>query len=1009
MKLFSLFFTLLTFNTFVFSQISSIQQQYEQYNNYAIPTDSGWDSLSILQGQPTVGAMPMNKSGCSLNKKVFGFHPTWSGTAYQNYDWTLLSDYSYFSYDVSASTGQNNNGNFIWASHGGITQAQANNVNTGFSVVLFQSHTTFFNSTTAKQNLITNIISLLQQRNAKHVCIDFEGMNSTHRLAFTNFIHSLRTSLDAALPGIEIYLAIPSKEWSYTFDVSALNSDVNYYILMGYDYYYSGSGYAGPTDPLYQKRSSDNDLYITASINTWLNNGIANSKLLLAVAYYGRSWKTNGSTVNAPTLGSSSSLLCKDMENNTQGYYSNPIWDSQSNSWRYSYIKNGADYQAYCNKPNTLEERYDIVNNYNLAGIAIWALGYDNGYTTYWEAIREKLTSCQEADCTDTIYDMGGANGVYTGQDDYTITVRSASQTGQRIAIKFNQLDIESPLNGTVYDYILLYDGATTSAALLHDTIYGTTLPPTLYTTSNVFTLKFHSDLSIEKEGFALVWKCEDGGTILTQDTQIPTTDFNLHNNPNWITQNTLIEFQDEDNQGVNNIEKKYLLIANHTGITWKANNDNGFYYTDFTQIADWQSPVGTWSLQSNDMYTQSDESISNTNAYTAVNQSNSKEYLYHFRIKTEGSSSTKRFGIHLMATNPTAANRGNGYFVWLRESQQKVEFYKVRNDTLLLVQTFTNIVSGGNWKDYKVSYNRQTGELRLFIDNLFIGNWVDANPYTTGQYVSFRTGNCKVNIDFLHIYKNRTAAYYASVGDAALNDIRYPTSYGSSILPAKVKSVVMDFSRNVSTIVTKDYQVDYTAPDSTISLIDGLYIDIDTQNYTTSFTASWQPSNEPNSGIKEYWVGLGSTPNTVDIVDWQPAGNTATSITFNNLNLQLGARYYFRIQVENNAGLATNEMHSDGVLINATENNPTSSISDSKTTMAQIFVNNNTLQVLPNQSNKFTILVTDIAGKEINNSTLFLEEKSTHTISMPTLAIGYYIITIRTNTASQSYKYYKY
>ena len=63
---------------------------------------------SHVYADTMAAAMPksLNRSGCTLNKRVFGWHPSWVGSSVaNNYQWNLLSDLCYFNYAFNASTG----------------------------------------------------------------------------------------------------------------------------------------------------------------------------------------------------------------------------------------------------------------------------------------------------------------------------------------------------------------------------------------------------------------------------------------------------------------------------------------------------------------------------------------------------------------------------------------------------------------------------------------------------------------------------------------------------------------------------------------------------------------------------------------------------------------------------------------------------------------------------------------------------------------------------------------
>lgn len=64
------------------------------------------------------------------------------GSAYNNYDWDLLSDLSYFSYEVDAATG-NAVSTHGWATANVIDVAKSNGVRVNLCVTLFSNHATF--------------------------------------------------------------------------------------------------------------------------------------------------------------------------------------------------------------------------------------------------------------------------------------------------------------------------------------------------------------------------------------------------------------------------------------------------------------------------------------------------------------------------------------------------------------------------------------------------------------------------------------------------------------------------------------------------------------------------------------------------------------------------------------------------------------------------------------------------------------------------------------------------
>src|SRR5687768_14572427 len=89
-----LFFLSLT----LLSQDKSIQQlQSEKYIKYNFTTEHEFDGLNSYHYTP--------QSSLPLSRQVFGWNPYWAGTAYNNYNYNLLSTVAYFSYEVDTATG----------------------------------------------------------------------------------------------------------------------------------------------------------------------------------------------------------------------------------------------------------------------------------------------------------------------------------------------------------------------------------------------------------------------------------------------------------------------------------------------------------------------------------------------------------------------------------------------------------------------------------------------------------------------------------------------------------------------------------------------------------------------------------------------------------------------------------------------------------------------------------------------------------------------------------------
>ncbi len=890
----SLLIFLLHFNWLCSQEWRSIRQiELEYYNQFIVQNDEDWNQI---RGESKPNGRVSDKS-CTLNKIVFGWHPYWNNGLEANYDWSLISDLSYFCYEVNPSTG-NANSTHSWSTANVVTQALAHGVRVNLCVTLFSDHATFLTNSTAKQTLISNLINLVSSRGAHGVNIDFEGLPSSQKTNFTNFMVDLCNQFHSQIPGSQVSLCLYAVDWSNVFDIATLKNYVDLFTIMGYDYYYSGSSTAGPTSPLYSFTSSY-DYNVGKSINYYLNAGVPPSKLVLGLPYYGIEWPTSSSSIPSSTTGTGSSRTYKTVKNNSSGYYTSSNKHFNTSSYVPYYVFNdGSSWrQCWIDDGYSLGKKMELVWKRGIAGIGIWALGYDDGYADLWNKLNEKLTTCFTQACVDTIYDTGGPDRNYYNNENYSYTISPTNASS--VQLTFQSFNLEAN-----YDSLWLYDGPSTASPLI-GAYTGTNSPGTVSTTQPHLTIRFKSDGATVTSGFSAIWQC-------IVDNIPPTT--SISTSGNWKTQDFTATFTDNDNVG---IEKAFYQVLDFDGQYWGANAQRGFFGDNFDALQPhWNIVTGTWNVSNGELL-QSDESQNNTNIYAYLNQTLSNRYLYHFKVKMTGSGSTKRFGFHFFCDSASLDNRGNSYFIWFRQATSTLEFYKVVNNSFTTYQyAVNNVVTNDNqWYDIVVTYDRISGEIKVWRDNVFLGSWTDPNPLpaTSGKYISFRTGNSQLYVTELKVYRSRYPTVTVTLGDST-KDIRYqnpnPQTYG-----AKIKSIVVDQNNNLSAIAYHDLNVDWTPP--TISFVnDGTNADVDTIYDLNNASFNWH-ADDPNSGIQEYFYALGTTTGSDDVVSWTSAGlNTLINLT--NLNLTFGQTYYFSVKAINQAGLFT-ILSSDGFVVSST------------------------------------------------------------------------------------------
>ncbi|HLV42284.1 MAG TPA: glycosyl hydrolase family 18 protein [Brumimicrobium sp.] len=970
-------------SSFVISQsqnFKSIHQEQSEYYNSLGKDYQYYDENYVPPAKPVY-----EKSSCNLEKRVFGWQPYWNNAKHINYRWDLLSDLSYFSYEVNVNTGQDN-ANRGFATASSVTEALANGVRVNLCVTLFEDHLTLFNNATAQQTLITNLINLVKNRSAHGVNIDFEKMNSTHKAGFTAFMASLSTQMKAQIPGSELSVALPAVEWSSTFDIPALNQHVDLFCIMGYDYYYSGSTNAGPTDPLYL--FDDNYKYtLSKSVTDYINKGVPKSKIILGLPYYGRHWQVNNfNTTPASTVPiTGGSVTFADMKSNSGGKYGNNIRNIDNNSksvyFNYTDANNNKKYQCYISDKPQMDERLDFIRKRDLGGMGIWALGNDDGYPQLWNSIKENLTDCYSSPCSGVITDIGGGdNRDYYGKESYSYTI--APENAENINVQFQSFDVKSG------DYLYIYNGPSTSSPQITGSPFtGNSLPPAFTSSSGELTIKFTSAgtvSTVKSSGFKATYSC--GTTVVTDPpmTRVDTV-------AGWKTTNYTQNFV-ETVPG-SDIKKMYYSVAEHNGTEWRANTNNGFFYDNFDNFSihpDWTVYSGTWS--ETNVLKQTDDTHLNSNISAPLNQSLSNQHIYHWKGKMGGSGSSIRAGLHIFADDPSAVGRGTSYLVFFRADINRIQIYKMENNDQTTKLNSEYTINAGTWYDYKVIYDRISGDFWIYVNDVLAAIWTDPDPIETGEFVSFRTGESSYEIDDFVVYRSRYPSVQIKIGADTLKDIRYQNPSPSQP-SGMIRSLVTNTSDQISQVDSILLNIDWTGPAFNYVNDGNAQTDLDTINVVSGLlqaAANWS-ANDPNSGVVSYDYSIGISPGDNSIVNWTTVGAN-NSVILTHYNFVYDELYYFTIRSKNGAGLTSTES-SDGFRMVTS----TTGLNKGSIEIPKIYPNPATdyLNVELNQIIE-EISLYDMNGKLLRKVAL---DASNAPINVADFASGTYVLRLKTKT----------
>jgi len=134
--------------------------------------------------------------------------------------------------------------------------------------------------------VIDALLKIVVEKNFDGINIDFEGIPSSDREYFTDFMKRLYlkfheygklVSIDVPAKTHEVY-----EGWSGAFDYKALSNYTDLFIIMIYDYHWSG-GTPGPISPL--------DWFI--SVLDYAVSNVPRKKIVAGIPFYGYDWPMN--------------------------------------------------------------------------------------------------------------------------------------------------------------------------------------------------------------------------------------------------------------------------------------------------------------------------------------------------------------------------------------------------------------------------------------------------------------------------------------------------------------------------------------------------------------------------------------------------------------------------------------------------------------------------------------------------------------------------------------------
>ena len=234
------------------------------------------------------------------------------------------------------------------------------------------------------QNLMTEVSPILTQYDFTDINIDIENFSEASEsarqnfTAFTKTIHDeLKKQNSPVTISIDVSPIVLIKP--YLINVTAISPYVDQVIFMTYDFHYQGSSVTGAVSPIGGGGSSaefDVDISIKEALKI-----LSPERIILGAPLYGYEWETLSDYPHAAVIpGTGITASNQRIENLLQNCASCSAKFDEVSKESYLIYKDqetNTYHQFFYPDAKAMQEKVDLVHQYRLGGIALWALGYE--------------------------------------------------------------------------------------------------------------------------------------------------------------------------------------------------------------------------------------------------------------------------------------------------------------------------------------------------------------------------------------------------------------------------------------------------------------------------------------------------------------------------------------------------------------------------------------------------------------------------------------------------------
>lgn len=232
--------------------------------------------------------------------------------------------------------------------------------------------------TTARRNLVNNLISKAKEYDLDGLNIDFEYIKESFADDYIQFLRELSVECrkEKIVLSVDSYVPL----YSQFYNRAEQGRIADYVIIMAYDEHDSNSAQSGSVSSI---------SWVQMAIDQTLEQVEDKSKVIIGIPFYDRLWEEGTGSDGSTVLVSHRDLTMKESQSIISENSAFVSWDEETKQNYVEYTSGGHVFKMWVEDAKSIEEKMKVISEAEVGGIASWRLGQETN--DIWSVINSYI------------------------------------------------------------------------------------------------------------------------------------------------------------------------------------------------------------------------------------------------------------------------------------------------------------------------------------------------------------------------------------------------------------------------------------------------------------------------------------------------------------------------------------------------------------------------------------------------------------------------------------------